>query len=113
MQYKQQIQKFNNQIADLTSASEEAWASAMKQYEQYVRGESGKESLRMALDAANNAKAVLAEVSEQKAAYDKKYGIFRKLLSASNKSIPLSEIMDCIDKIVVDTDKKIVVKWYK
>ena len=49
--------------------------------------------------------------SEQKAAYDKKYNIFRKLLSASNKSIPLSEIVDCIEKIVVDTGGKIMVKW--
>lgn len=55
--------------------------------------------------------AVLAEVSEQKATYDKKYSIFRKLLFASDKSIPLSEIMDCVDKVVVDVGKEIVVKW--
>lgn len=64
MQYKQQVQKFNNQIAELTLSSETAWANAMEQYEQYVQGKTSKEALRMALDAANNAKSVLAEVSE-------------------------------------------------
>lgn len=111
LQYKQQIQKFNNQIADHTSASERAWVSAMEQYEQYVRGETSRETLRMALNAANSAKAALAEASEQKAAYDKKYSIFRKLLSASSKDIPLSEIVGCINKIVVDNGRKVAVKW--
>ncbi len=66
----------------------------MEHYEQYVRGEISKETLRMTLDAAHDSKEVLAETSEQKAGYDKEYSIFRKLLSASDKSIPLSEIVD-------------------
>ena len=85
----------------------------MKNYEQYVRGETSKEGLRAALDAAHDVKSALTEVTEQKAAYDKEYSTFRKLLSASDKRIPLSEIIDCIDKIVVDAGKKIVVKWIR
>lgn len=83
----------------------------MEHYEQYVQGEIGKEALRTALDAAHEAKVVLAEITEQKAAREREYSIFRKLLSASDKSIPISDIIDCIDKIIVDTDKEIVVKW--
>ncbi|MDE7244914.1 MAG: hypothetical protein K2O18_13205 [Oscillospiraceae bacterium] len=83
----------------------------MERYEQYVRGELNKEAFRLALDAAHETKAILTEALEQKAAYDKKYSIFRKLLSASDKRIPLSEIVDSIDKIVVDTGRKIMVKW--
>ena len=83
----------------------------MEHYEQYVRGEINKEALRTALDVAHEAKSVLAEAMEQKVASEKEYGIFRRLLSASDKRIPLSEIMDCIEKIVVDVGKKIVVKW--
>jgi len=78
----------------------------MEHYEQYVRGELNKEAVRVALDVAHEAKAVLAETSEWKATYSNKYNIFRKLLSASSKDIPLYEIMDYIDKIVVDTGKK-------
>ena len=47
--------------------------------------------------------------AEVKAAYEKQYTTFRKLLSASSKDIPLSETVDCIDKIVVDTGGKIMV----
>lgn len=110
-QYKQQIQQFNDKIYELAQSSEKAWTNAMEHYEQYVRGELNKEAFRTALDAAHEAKAVLAETSEQKAAYDKEYSIFRKLLSASDKHISLSEIMDCIEKIIVDAGREIVVKW--
>ena len=47
-----------------------------------------------------------------KAAYEKHYTTFRKLLSVSSKEIPLSEIVDYIDKVIVDGGGKIVVKWY-
>ena len=83
----------------------------MELYEQYVRGEISKETLRVALDAAHDSKAALAEASEQKVVYDKEYSIFLKLLSASDKYISLSEITDCIDKIVVDKGSIIVVKF--
>ena len=83
----------------------------MEHYEQYVQGEISKEALRAALDAAHEAKAVLAGVTERKAACEKEYSIFRKLLSASDKRISLNEIMDCVEKIVVDVGKKIMVKW--
>ena len=111
LQYKQQIQKFNNQISELTQSSEKAWTNAMKYYEQYVQGETGKEDLRAALDTAHDAKSVLAEVTKQRVAYDKEYSVFRKLLSASDKRIPISEIVDCIDKVIVDRGRNIVVKW--
>ena len=113
LQYMQQIQKFNDQIIELTQSSEIAWASAMKHYEQYVQGKTGKEALRTALDAAHNAKAVLTKAMEQKEAYEKKYIIFRKFLSASSRHVPITEIIDHIDKIVVDTGREIVVKWNK
>lgn len=74
-------------------------------------GKINRETLHAALGAAIDAKALLAEVSVQKAAYDKEYNTFRKLLSASGKRTPLSEIIEFIDKIIVDTGKWIVIKW--
>ena len=110
-QHKQVIQQFSDKIYELAESSEKAWTNATECYEQYVRGGLNKEVVRIALDAAHEAKAVLTEISGQKAAYDKEYSIFRKLLFASDKSIPLSEIMDCIDKISVDEGRQIVVEW--
>ena len=36
-----------------------------------------------------------------KEAYEKQYQVFCKLLKASRKEVPLSEIIDCIERIVV------------
>ena len=70
---------------------------------------STKRQLRLVLDAAHEATAVLAEVMEQKEAYENEYRMFHKLLSASNKHIPLSEIIDCVGKIEIDVDTHIVI----
>ncbi len=109
--YKQQIQEYTEQIADLAQRKTTAWINAMEYYEQYVQGEISKEAFRAVQDVANQAKEVLIQATEDKTTYEKQYAKFRKLLSASSKDIPLSEIVDCIDKVVVDGDGKIVVKW--
>ncbi len=109
-QYKQQVQKFTVQVADLTQRKTTAWIDAMEHYERFVQGEISREEFRAVQDIADEAKELLTDATECRAAYEIHYAVFRKLLSASCKDIPLSEIMDCINKIVVDTDGKIVVK---
>ena len=83
----------------------------MEHYEQYVQGEISKEEFREVQDIANQAKEDLIQATESKAAYEKQYAKFRRLLSASNRDVPLSEIVDCINKVVVDSGKQIVVEW--
>lgn len=109
--YKQKIQEYTEQIADLTQRKTTAWINAMEHYEKYVQGEVSKEEFRAVQDVANHAKEVLIQTTECKAAYEEQYTKFRKLLSASSKDIPLGEIVDCIDQITVDEGKRIVVKW--
>ena len=109
--YKQQIQEYTGQISELSQRKTMAWINAMEHYEQYVQGEISKEEFRVVQDIANQSKEALIQVTESKVAYEKQYAKFRKLLSASSKDIPLSEIADCIDKVVVDGGGKIVVKW--
>ena len=109
--YKQQIQEYTELITDLVKRKTTAWINAMEHYEQYVQGEISKEKFRVVQDIANQAKEALIQVTESKTDYEKQYAKFRKLLSASSKDIPLSEIVDCIDKVVIDGDGKIVVKW--
>ena len=109
--YKQQVQEYTSQIAELAQRKTTAWSNAMEHYEQYVQGEISKEAFREVQDIANQAKDVLIQATEDKAACEKQYTKFRKLLSASSKNIPLSKIMECIDKVVVDGGGKIVVEW--
>ena len=110
--YKQKIQDFMRQIANLTQHKMVAWINAMEQYEKYVQGEISKEEFRVVQDIANQAKEAFIQATEDKDAYEKQYLKFRKLFSASNKDIPLSEIMDCIEKVVVDGGGMFVVRWY-
>ena len=109
--YEQKVQEFKGQIADLTQRKTVAWINAMEHYEKFVQGEISKEEFREVQDIANQAKESLIQATESEVAYEKQYAKFRKLLFASDKSIPLSEIVDCIDKIMVDKGKNIVVKW--
>ena len=109
--YKQKIQEYTGQIADLAQCKTTAWINAMEHYEKYVQGEISKEEFRTVQDVANQAKEALIQATEGKAAYEEQYAMFRKLLSASSKNIPISEIVGYIDKIVIDTGKKIVLKW--
>jgi len=111
LQYKRQMQEFNEQIADLSKQKTEAWNRAMEHYNRFFRGEISKEEFQAVQFAADSALKLLSETTKRKNSYEKQYATFRKLLSVSNKEIPLTKIIDYIDKIVVDTGGRIVVKW--
>ncbi len=110
-QYKQQMREFNVQIADLSKQKTETWICAMKCYEQFVRGEINREEFCAVQNATTDAQKLLTEATKHKDSYEKQYATFRKLLLVSNRKIPLSNITDIIDKIIVYNGGKIVVKW--
>lgn len=83
--YNQRFQDLTSQITDLTQHKTTAWINAMEYYEKYVQGQISKEEFRAVQDIANRAKEVLIQATEGKAAYEKQYAKFRKLLSASNR----------------------------
>jgi hypothetical protein len=85
----------------------------MKQYENYVMGEGTKEAIVAARPAREQAKAELDTAIAAKVAYEKRYRMFCILRKASRKEVPLSEIVEYIEQISVDTGRKIVVKWVK
>lgn len=65
-----------------------------------------------ARDVTNEARAAMEEKMAAKAYYEKQYQVLRQLIRASDKEIALCEIIPYIERIIVDTDKKIVVKWH-
>ena len=88
-----------------------AWIDAMEHYEKYVQGSISEEEFCAVQDIANQVRDVLIQATERMTAYEKQYTVFRKLLSASCREIPLSEIVDCINKVIVDNGKNISVEW--
>lgn len=109
--YKQEIQRMDSIIEAASLKYEEATDFSMKQYEKYVMGEGSKEAIAAARPAKEQAEAELNRAIADKEAYEKQYQVFFKLLKASRKEVPLSEIIDCIERIVVDVDRKIMVRW--
>jgi site-specific DNA recombinase len=109
-QHRQRIRDYNKQINQLAKNCETAWANAKKYFEKYMQDKVSKEEFCAAQEAANQAKEALVKITESKAAYETQYKAFRRLLSASRKEIPLSEVMDYIEKITVDKGGKIMVK---
>lgn len=110
-QYKQELSRLNNEIDQFDQQYQEAFRNAVHHYEKFVCGEICKEEFRAIQDIANQAKEVLIQATECKNIYDKQYAMFRKLLSVSSRELPLSEIVSCINKVVVNSDVKIVVEW--
>lgn len=88
-----------------------AFRNAVHHYEKLIYGEIGKEEFQTAQNATNEKKASWDGIIASKAAYEEQYQMFRKLLRACYKEIALGEIMDCIDEILTDTGKQIMVRW--
>jgi len=112
LQYRQQMQEFNEQIADLSKRKTETWIRAMVHYERFIKGEISREEFQAVQGVADSALISLSPATKRRDSYKKQYA-FRKLLSANNKEILLSEIMDYIEKITVDDGRQIVVEWVK
>lgn len=110
-QYKQELCRLNNEIDQFEQQYQEAFRNAVHHYEKFVCGEICKEEFRAAQDVANEKKAMRDDIIASKTAYEKQYQVFCKLLKASCKEIAISEIMDCIDKILIDTGRQIMIKW--
>lgn len=110
-QYKQELTRLNNEIDHSDNQYQEAFRNAVHHYEKFVYGEICKEEFRAVQDVANEKKVIRDCIIASKAAYEKQYQVFRKLLKASRKEIALSQIMDCIDEITVYPEKTIAVKW--
>ena len=57
--YKQKIQEYTGQIANLTQHKTTAWINAMEHYEKYVQGEISKEEFRAVQDVQTKQKKFL------------------------------------------------------
>ena len=109
-QYEQEIQHLDSLIEAASLKYEAATDFSMKLYEQYVMGEGSKEAIVDARPVKEQAEVELNRAIADKEACEKQYRVFCKLLKASRKEVPLSEIVDCIEQIVVDVNRRIEVR---
>ena len=111
-QYRLEIKRLDSAIEEASAKYEKAADFSMKQYERFVLGEGSSESIAESRPARQQAEAELKAAVADKAAYEERYRVFCKLMKASRKEIPLSEIADCIEQSTVDAEKKITVRWH-
>ncbi len=111
LQYKRELNRLNDEIDQADNQYQEVFRNAIQHYEKFVYGKISKEEFRSVQDTANEKKAICDDLVASKAAYEKQYQVFRKLLKASYKELALSEIADCIDKITICPNKNITVNW--
>lgn len=80
-------------------------------YEQIVCQEIDKDTYWTEKAKINEAKERLECVKQQLDVHERQYQKFMKLQKVLDKDLPLDEVMDCIDSIVVGEGRHIEVKW--
>lgn len=110
-EYKRTIREFNAQIIHAAQAYECAKDNLALQYERLIDGQISKEEYWAWRTARDVAQAACESARKKKAIYEEQHKTFRLLLKASNKKVPLGEIMPYIDEIVVDAGRQIKVNW--
>lgn len=110
-QFKREIRQLNDELLQFEEQYQRALGDSVHHYEKFVNGEISKEQFRIAQDAANEKKATRDDMVAMRTAYEKQYHVFCQLLKVSYKEIALSEIMDCIAKIIIHPTKNITVEW--
>ena len=111
IEYKEKIQTLNDRIEEAAQKFEEAKDYSMKQYERLVSNEIEKEDFLAARPILDIARQEYEEAISAKCDYETQYQKLRKLSFANRREIPLSDIVDYIDRITVDKDKRITVNW--
>lgn len=113
--YAQEIRMLDHQIEQATQHYDEAFQNGMQLYESFVEGkisgEEFREVFQEARDITNEAKAAMEERMAAKASYEKRHQVLRQLMRVSDKEIALCEIIPYIERIIVDSGKKIMVEW--
>ena len=109
--YRQEIKRLDSEIEKATAQFDDESDRFRRQYERFVSGEISAEEFRASRSPKEAVKKEMETLVEKKMDYEKQYRLFCKLLKASAKEIGLCEIIDCIEQIVVNADRKIEVKW--
>lgn len=68
-------------------------------------------SLQEARKVSHDAREAVTHLTAAKEAYTARYEQFRKMLAVSRREIPLSSIVDDIERVTVADGKRITVKW--
>lgn len=84
----------------------------MKLYEQLIRKELDKDTYLAEKAKVYAAKELLEKTEAELDAYKRRHEELEAMHKVLRKELPLVEILECIDSIVVSEGRKIEVKWW-
>jgi len=99
------------EIAEFRKILSDPMENARILYEQLVCEEIDKDTYLAEKAKINEARERLECVEQRLDTHEQQYQQFMKLQKVLDKELPLDEVMDCIDSIVVDEGRHIEVKW--
>lgn len=83
----------------------------MLYYEKYVRGEITADEYRTAMDKNRKIAEVQKEIESEIAKYEQTYQRLCRMQKVLDKQLPLSEIIEEITAITVNSGRKVSVQW--
>lgn len=112
-QYEAEKEALEQEIADCKDISADPSERIRQYYERLVMKEislSEFQSFKKNVYEAKERMDACAKTLEQ---YEQQYRQFAKMLKVRDKKLPLTEIVDCIEKITVHEGKTITVTWFR
>lgn len=110
-QRRQEMEKLRENLAQQIEFQQVVTENPMLYYEQYVMGEitvdefrAGQEKIR---HAAEDRRVIECKIEK----CEQEHRQFSRLCEVRDKQLPLSTLMEKIDRITVDTGRKITVQW--
>lgn len=110
-QHEQKMAQIQEQITQAAQQYDEAMDNSMRHYEKCILGEINLEEFRAAQALTKEAASKLEIEKSALEKCEQAYQRFVRFRKVSDKELPLSEIIDEINIITVDSGRKIMIQW--
>ena len=111
VEYERKKADFEKEINKYQDFMTDPIRKSMKLYEMFVSKKIDKVKFKEEKSKIDNAKELLKTAINNLNIFENKYERFLKILKVKDKELPLEEIINYIDKIIVGKEKRVVVKW--
>lgn len=108
---KQKTGQLRTSLSENYRVQQELIENPMLYYEKYVRGEITADEYRTAMDKNRKIAEVQKEIESEIAKYEQTYQRLCRMQKVLDKQLPLSEIIEEITAITVNSGRKVSCQW--
>ena len=110
-QHEQQMTQIQERVNQAAQLYDEAMDNSMRHYEEYILGDINLEELRTAQALTKKAASKLEVEKSALEKCEQVYQLFVRFRKVSDKELPLSEIVDEINTLTVDSGRRVTIQW--